>query len=140
MMLTPKPTFIVLVAATIFLTIVGPLPLCLFVLLTLFLLLLSLGLLLALRSLLLLLFCGLGFFLLLFRLSLLLLFLRLSFFFVLLLLRVCRNYGPKKQDQNSRANKTQRFHVCCLHHHNFRHLPLVASGVVVVPILSASPC
>ena len=56
MMLTSKPTFIVLVAATIFLTTVGPLPLRLLVLLTigllllalltLFLVLLSLGLLL----------------------------------------------------------------------------------------------
>ena len=34
MMLTSKPIFIVLVAATIFLTIVGPLPLCLLGLLT----------------------------------------------------------------------------------------------------------
>ena len=35
MMLTPKPTFIVFVAATILLTTVGPLPLCLLGLLTL---------------------------------------------------------------------------------------------------------
>jgi len=33
-MRTPKPAFVVLVAATIFLTIVGPLPLCLLGLLT----------------------------------------------------------------------------------------------------------
>src|ERR1700683_2909067 len=60
-------------------------------------------------------------------------------FFRLLFLRVCRSNRSKQQDQNSRANKTQCFHVCCLHHHNFRRLPLVASVAVVVPILSASP-
>ncbi len=43
--LTPKPAFVVLVTATIFLTIVGPLPLCLLGLLTPLLVLLTLNLL-----------------------------------------------------------------------------------------------
>src|ERR1700683_4466961 len=49
--------------------------------------------------------CWLGFFLLRSWLS----------FFMLLLLRVCRSNRSKQQDQNSRANKTQCFHVYCLH-------------------------
>jgi hypothetical protein len=57
MMLTPKPTFVVLVAATIFLTIVGPLPLCLPGLLTPLFPLLDL---LTLDLLHMYLFCGLG--------------------------------------------------------------------------------
>ena len=46
MMVTPKPTFVVLVTATISLTIVGPVPLCLLGLLTSILILPILGLLL----------------------------------------------------------------------------------------------
>ena len=66
MMLASKPTFVVLVAATIILTVVGPLPLSLLALLTLFLVLLSPGLPL------LILICGLRLLLLLFLLLLLL--------------------------------------------------------------------
>ena len=167
MMITAKPTFVVLVAATIFLTISGPLPLRWLVLLTtglLLVLLLTLGpllicrlglllllvrrlgllllflllLLLTLGLLLLMLICRLGLlfllllllflltlglmlflfgrlgFLLLFRLGLLLLFFGFCFLLVLLLLCIRGSNGSEHQEQNSRADESDWFHVCYL--------------------------
>ena len=199
-MIAAKPAFTVLVAATVFLTVVGPLPLCLLVLLTaglllvlptLFLVLLSPGLLLlALGLSLLILICGLRLLLLfllllllalgllllvligrlglllllflllllltlsllllmlsllllsvllllLFRLGLLLLFRSLGLLLVLILLCLRGGDCSKKKDQNSRADETGAFHVCCLRCNIPCGPLLVAPGAAVFRFLSS---
>ncbi len=197
MMIAAKPAFTVLVAATVSLTVAGPLPLCLLVLLTaglllvlptLFLVLLSPGLLLlALGLSLLILICGLRLLLLfllllllalgllllvligrlglllllflllllltlsllllmlsllllsvllllLFRLGLLLLFRSLGLLLVLILLCIRGGDCSKKKDQNSRADETGAFHVCCLRCNIPCGPLLVAPGAAVFQI------
>src|SRR6202521_3670434 len=101
--------------------LLGPLMLLLFVLV----LLLSALLVLLILVLLLFLFCG-RVLLLLFRLSLLTLFRGLSLL-LLLLLCVRGSYGCEKQQQNSHADKSNRFHKSCLHYVYFLR-PLALSG------------
>ncbi len=89
------------------------LSLSLLLLTSLLLLLFRLGLLLAF------LLCGLGF-LLLFR----------GFVVWLALPCVRRRDGSKKKEQNSRADKSDWFHDCCLHYRNFRRYSLVAFSAI----------
>ena len=70
--------------------------------------------------------------LLLFRLRLLLLFRGLSLFFMLLQLCVRGSSGSEKKEQNSRADKSNWFHECCLHYGDFLRLWLGASGPIVI--------
>ena len=71
--------------------------------------------------------------LLLFRLGLLLLLRGLGILFVLIL-SVRGDDGPEKQEQNSRADKTDWFHLCCLHHRYFARPLFVRAGAIVIPI------
>ncbi len=52
--------------------------------------------------------------------------------FLLLMLCVGRRNGSEKKEQNSRADKTNWFHECCLHYGDFMRPSLVTSGAVVV--------
>jgi hypothetical protein len=52
--------------------------------------------------------------------------------FLLLMLCVGRRNGSEKKEQNSRADKTNWFHECCLHYSDFMRPSLVTSGAVVV--------
>jgi hypothetical protein len=52
--------------------------------------------------------------------------------FPLLTLGVGRSKGSEKKEQNSRADKTNWFHECCLHCGDFMRPSLVTSGGVVV--------
>ena len=51
---------------------------------------------------------------------------------LLLMLCVGRRNGSEKKEQNSRADKTNWFHECCLHYGDFMRPSLVTSGAVVV--------
>ena len=76
--------------------------------------------------------------LLLFRLSLLLLFRGLRVLLVLLLLCVRGSNGSEKKEQNSRADKSNWFHECCLHY--VISCDLLASGAVISGVVSGSGC
>jgi hypothetical protein len=52
--------------------------------------------------------------------------------FLLLTLCVGRSNASEKQEQNSRTDKTNWFHECCLHSDDFMRPSLVTSGGVVV--------
>jgi hypothetical protein len=52
--------------------------------------------------------------------------------FLLLTLCVGRNNGSEKKEQNSRADKTNWFHECCLHYGDFIRPSLITSGAVVL--------
>jgi hypothetical protein len=68
-----------------------------------------------------------------FRLLMLLPLLRFALLlFLLLTLCVGRSNGSEKKEQNSRADKTNWFHECCLHYGDFTRPSLVTSGAVVV--------
>ena len=82
--------------------------------------------------------CRPGLLLPLFGLSLLLLFLGLSLLPVFFLLCVQRNNGSEKEEQSSRADKSNRFHEYCLHNNHpyrdFRRQPFIMAGASVTPI------
>jgi hypothetical protein len=50
----------------------------------------------------------------------------------LLMLCVGRSSGSEKKEQNSRADKTNWFHKCCLRYGDFMRPSLGTSGAVVV--------
>jgi hypothetical protein len=52
--------------------------------------------------------------------------------FLLLTLCVGRSNGSKKKEQNSRADKTNCFHRCCLRYGDFVRPSFVTPGAVVV--------
>jgi len=156
MMVRSKSACTVLVAATVFLTVAGPLPLCLpvrtsgwflLVRLTLCVVLRSPGLVLLrfrlrflpapglllrfrLRFLpapgLLLFWFGRLRFLLFRGFALLRLFFGFSCFFVLLLLSVRGSKDPEKKNQNSRTDKPDCFHRCSPHHDDYMRHSLLA--------------
>jgi hypothetical protein len=68
-----------------------------------------------------------------FRLLMLLLLLRFGvLLFPLLTLCVGRSNSSEKKEQNSRADKNNWFHGCCLRYDDFMRPLLVTSGAVVV--------
>jgi hypothetical protein len=61
---------------------------------------------------------------------------RFALLLFVLLLCVRGSNGSEKKEQNSRADKSNWFHECCLRHADFMRLSLVTSGAVVVLVVS----